>query len=366
MAKQVEISRQANLLTEAFMLLSAWANSEDLAAMQAEYADNYKAEAEHYNAVFNLLTSMYETVKQNLAEKKDRIDYYFKERHADMSSFGALAVLMDFHQYDIQLRPYAACCRNLDESDKIKRFALIINCEEAANTPPEQLKTLADLMAFIEASPYDKADKWEAIKIWHNLETHYQEVYSILNETIHLLQTHFARSIADLEKSFYDYWTAYLQTTDLVAAIADKLNVSWPQSANGTIVMPFLFQPLRLIISIYEAEDKTKDVIRMGVLLDQRLTVKGSRLVKDDVVNIGKILGDRSKIDILEFVSKKPAYGKEIANGLALSTATISYHVNALIKMGFLQESVNANRIYYSVNRARISARLDDIKQYFA
>ncbi len=81
--------------------------------------------------------------------------------------------------------------------------------------------------------------------------------------------------------------------------ISEKLNVSWGHSALGTIVMPLLFLPMNVTISIYESEEQNKDIIRMSILVDQRFVSRSSTIKKEDIINVGKLLSDKSKVDIL-------------------------------------------------------------------
>jgi DNA-binding MarR family transcriptional regulator len=123
--------------------------------------------------------------------------------------------------------------------------------------------------------------------------------------------------------------------------------------------------PFGISVDMDAVKNRSKDYIRIGILLDERFEMVDRKIKKEDIAEVGKLLSDKSKLDILEYVSRKPCYGKEIANELNLSTATISYHVNALIKSGFLQAEVIANKVYYCIERERISKYLEEIKNFF-
>ena len=91
-----------------------------------------------------------------------------------------------------------------------------------------------------------------------------------------------------------------------------------------------------------------------------------SRLTQADVIKIGKVFAEKSKLDILEFVKHTPAFGRELAKQLNLTTATISYHVNSLLELGFLKTSIEGGRIYYQTNGERIREVLQQLQQYVA
>lgn len=71
-----------------------------------------------------------------------------------------------------------------------------------------------------------------------------------------------------------------------------------------------------------------------------------------------KTLGDKTKLDILQALKTRPMYGQELATLLNLSTATISYHMNLLLKHDFVMVERENARIYYQMN-------LPSLKRHF-
>ncbi len=364
MKKLLEIQQHVNLADEAFMLLYYWINNDEMEAALDIFEEYYQTDADSFHKKYNMLFEIYKYVKENLQVKKDILEYYFKTREIGFNCYGALALLGDNHQKDNKVVPYEECLANLTESQKVKQYALIINGEEAMNLS-EKLQNISDLISFMEASSLDKEVKWEIIKIYYNQEKYYNEVQDIISKVVDIIKGKYSKQIADLEQEFYAYWTEVENQDGIIATIDSRLNIKWEISENGVSVLPLLFLPFSVIVSIKDNINTVKDVIRISVLLDKRMVVAERKIKKDDVINVGKLLSDKSKVDILEFVAKRSCYGKEIANELELSTATISYHVNALLKEGFLKADINSNKVYYSINREKISACLEDIKNYF-
>lgn len=237
--------------------------------------------------------------------------------------------------------------------------------EEAANTPKEELSDESGLIAFLEASAFDSQTKWEAVKIFSRQEAYYNEVAAILAEVMGLLRSKYAREISELTLSFYNYWSNCQENIDIVETIRDR--ISWKLSDAGQLLVPLIFSPFYVSIAVNEAETGRKDIIRIGIMLDKRFELLYNRsMSKEDIVDIGKLLSDKSKVDILELVSQRPCYGKELANALGLSTATISYHVNALLKAGCLKAEVISNKVYYSIDIEKLSAYMEGIKSFFS
>ncbi len=365
MKKRLQILQQANLVDEAFILLYYWVNKDDMEEAFQRNAYVPEQDMEQHKERFHILYSIYCDVKEHFAGRRERIEYLFKDRN-NFSTYAALSILWNFNDYNNRLRPYEEVFGGLDEESKVKAYARLIDCDDSISTPDEKLRSQGDLIAFLEGSPYNKETKWEAIKIYHNQEEYYNEVLALLTETIELFKKRHQSSITMLEKTFYDYWSEYQSKKDIIENIQEKLSLAWEASAAGIILLPHLFQPFSVALSVDEDDPSKPDVIRIGVMLNEKFVLTGKRIQKEDIVNIGKLLSDKSKVDILEFASKKPCYGKELAGELQLSTATISYHVNALLKERLLKAEVSANRIYYSLNRETLEACLDDVKNYFS
>lgn len=365
--KKLEIARQVNLLDEAYFLLYQWMNNDELEKSRERYAQYYLSDIDNYNRRIDIILKMYKYVTGNIKTDRERIEYFFKERNPEGSTFASLALLLDLINLSGRIPSYRERVEEIGEARRVKEFASGISGEEAANTPEEKLNTLTDLIAFIEASSYDPASKWEAIKIFNNQEQYYNEAGQILAEAAGLLKDNYAALLDTMAREFYEYWDGYRQDNDLLEVMRDTIKVSWGGSPQGAILAPVIFTPFQLSVTIEDMKDgsRRRDVLRFGVLLDKRLKYFSEGVKKDNIVDIGKILSDKSKVDILELISKKPSYGKEIANELSLSAATISYHVNALLKAGFLHAEVRANKVYYSMNTDRISAGLDEVKEFF-
>jgi DNA-binding transcriptional ArsR family regulator len=363
MSEKIEIIRQVNYMDEAYLLLYYLVNFDDMEKRRDEFADYYKDCAKDYYTRIDKIIEIYEYVKQNLTLERDKLDYYFKKHNFDAFTLASLALLYEFHRSDNKLVSYEEHFKSVTEEERICKYCLMINNYELPLS--DNPEAVADLIANIEASGHDTDIKWEMIKIFNNQRFHYNEVHDILSEVIRLIRERYQKQIEGIEKDFYSYWSEYQKTADIIETITEKLSVSWNPSRLGIIVAPILFAPFDLIISTSPSITDGKDIIRISTMLDKRFVRTGENIKRQDVIDVCKILSDGSKLDILEYISKKPAYGKEIANELNLSAATISYHVSALSKLGFLSKQIINNRVFYSINREKISAWLDSIKNYF-
>lgn len=364
---KLEIEQKTNLIEEAYYLLYQWINHDNYDKVRDKYKELYQDDIESYNKKFDLIIEMYDYVISNIKADKERIEYYFKERNPSYSTLASLALLLDLSSRANVLHSYEDRIKSLTLADRIGIFAMNINDEEAANTPKEELATESSLISLIEASAFETDIKWEAIKIFSNQEMYYNEVAAIIGEVIELLNSKYSKDINALTKEFYDYWSKCQESIDIIEVLCEKIKISWKMSEAGSVLVPVIFSPFSIAIAMNQDEENQKDVIRIGIMPDKRFEIFFDKsLKKEDIVEICKLLSDKSKVDILELISKKPCYGKELANALGLSTATISYHVNALLKASCLRAEIISNKIYYSIDNEKIADYLDGIKKFFA
>jgi DNA-binding transcriptional ArsR family regulator len=364
MKEHLQIAKHANLVDEAFLILYQWANKDAFDQMKEEYRNNYLDNPDRYNHIWDTILVMYEAVKEELKPKRDRIDYYFKSQNINFFFPASFAFLWDFQNIDNKLLTYEERFRDLKEEDRIKAYAQIVNIDEEDGAPVEGLHTYDDFLRFLDEAVCPKDVKWEVLHIFHNQKKCYDEVAAILKEVIDLLENKFREQIAKLEQQFYDYWTEMQGNKDIIELVQQNLKLTWEKKERGTVLLPMIFHPVSVTFS-YQPDGKVTDVLRLGILLDQRFNTARHKMDSEDIVNFGKLLSDKSKVDILDLTAKKPCYGKEIAKELNLTTATISYHVNALMRLGLLKTELISNRVYYCMNFEKLSEYLEDIKGFY-
>lgn len=84
---------------------------------------------------------------------------------------------------------------------------------------------------------------------------------------------------------------------------------------------------------------------------------------KTDMILKFKALSDKSKLEIVELLSKKSMYASEIAEKLNLTSATVSYHMNVLMEAGFITIKKKDGRIYYYFKKDSMQNLVDNMNQ---
>lgn len=78
-----------------------------------------------------------------------------------------------------------------------------------------------------------------------------------------------------------------------------------------------------------------------------------------------KILGDKSKFEILCSLKQKPRYNLELAEALHLTTATTSHHMNMLLTNGFVAIEKKDAKVYYNFCPKKIEEIIQLLQKHF-
>lgn len=86
--------------------------------------------------------------------------------------------------------------------------------------------------------------------------------------------------------------------------------------------------------------------------------------VKAEIASRLKLLSDPKRLEILRMTYMRPMYGKQIADELGLTTATVSHHLDALYKSGLLHMERDRQVKYFSTNNRGLQALMQQVTEH--
>jgi len=81
-------------------------------------------------------------------------------------------------------------------------------------------------------------------------------------------------------------------------------------------------------------------------------------LSTEKLSKIMKIIGDNTRIKIIQILSSETLYGKEIADRLGVTTPTVTHHINQLLDVGLLHVEKVAQIKYFTLNHKKYDSLL--------
>lgn len=361
----ITVTKHLDLVNEAYYILCFMINKDDLDEDLKCKASAYQKSRELYDKKGKYIKKIYNYVRDNLNINREEIEYFFKQRGEEGLYYATLSLCWNPINLSYTLDDYEKLISNQTEREKYKTFIDVIEPNEEVNIAEDVVCNVEALINYLEGTSLESDVCFEIIKIYQNRKKYFDRVRAIMERAIKLLQD-CKKEIAFLENEFYQYWTNKQKEIDITDLLEEQINVQWSHSKKGTIITMAIVNFSTITIALEDSRDTREEVITFGTMLDDDLSITRNKIEKDQILKIGKVLADKSKLEILELVSKKPYFGKEIASELKLSTATISYHMNVLVDIGFVKVEVISGRVYYHLSLDRIHENLDNLKEYFA
>jgi DNA-binding transcriptional ArsR family regulator len=106
-------------------------------------------------------------------------------------------------------------------------------------------------------------------------------------------------------------------------------------------------------------DDKTQIMVQSIY----RIPVDPSK-IGSELAQVMKILGDPTRIKILQMLFMRPQYGKEIADAIGVTTPTVSHHLDALYNKGLINMEQHKQIKYFSTNLQTIRKWLNTMENY--
>jgi DNA-binding transcriptional ArsR family regulator len=365
---RVTVSKELNYVEEANGLLYNYINAVSYDKLKTEGRKRVAYSSELYDRRFEHIMNINDYVIPKLKADKSKLDFYFGEISNSPLICVSNYLLPLYNGINYKsLNEYEAVARQLTNQEILMNFDELITQSYSLGKSDEErtAETFEDLTRLMDRSNLTTEDKWKLVQIYLDRRKYLDELCQILSDVIGLLKE-CNIDVNAIEREFYDYWYDYTLKNDFMKEFQCFVNITWPNNQQGVIIIPSIFRPKSITISISDKEDKKEDkkedIIHMGILLDSNFSNASKRIDSEDVNNALKLLSDKSKFEILKFIKNKPAYGFEIANELNLSTSTISYHMNALISANLVKLEKDMNKIYYSINSETLNEILEEIR----
>ena len=225
----------------------------------------------------------------------------------------------------------------------------------------ENNKTVSftDRINNLECEP---AQKWQLLELIEHSSKHADILYEILEKTVTELKKQ-EIILLELKETATEYWMEYFKQHSFYKLMNSFYNIkedSYP--SKPTFIRTQIMACNRVIF--YGNDENVGDyhILDVGILFDCNYKVSKRQLSNQELSNGLKLLSDPSKFEILCFIRNKKAYGQEIASELKLTTATISHHMNTLMKLGLINIEKSDNKVYYQMNKEAVNYLLEVTK----
>lgn len=218
--------------------------------------------------------------------------------------------------------------------------------------PQPDARLAGQLMDSVQSLDIPPSSKLSLLDCFHRYPVFLENTARCLAPVLAGLEAHQEMLEAALEPFSQDVERtgaeAYLRQTSSFAPPAESQ------------LRPFLFG-MDTNLTVEPIPDQGREIclVYSGVLrrclLDQLSQTEDAATAAYKVI---KLLGDRTRFDILCFLRDRSAYGQELSDRFGLARNTIHHHMSKLFNAGLVTCTVNGNRVYYAVDKSAMDQLL--------
>ncbi|NLY09785.1 MAG: winged helix-turn-helix transcriptional regulator [Tissierellia bacterium] len=99
-----------------------------------------------------------------------------------------------------------------------------------------------------------------------------------------------------------------------------------------------------------------KDTVFLGIIIEELMDLTGHYDISDErIVDMCKALGDTLRYEIINLLTQRPYFAKELAELLGVAPSTLSHHLSILVNNGFLHMDLSDRKVYYKTNKEALT-----------
>lgn len=194
-----------------------------------------------------------------------------------------------------------------------------------------------------------------------NVFRNFAGLYRTMSEPVRQVMEQLSSEMAELEALCQVLNKKILE--EGCAAYLSKTSQLEPTGETRYELLPFLFGADTSLTS--QRPDGTTRVY-CGILREELLDMSSGKVsMQDSVYEALRLLGDRTRFDLICYLRDHQAYGQELSTRFGLSRNTIHHHMSKLCATGLVRCKTDGNRVYYSLDERMIKLLLEQQKELF-
>ncbi len=228
--------------------------------------------------------------------------------------------------------------------------SLALCLDVAEESHPQAEMTGDEFTARILALSVPAESKVAILDLFHRPQPVLEQAAVYLRQVLAALAQE-KKALAEITAPF----TRELQKTGLEDFLTHTSGLSYQPEA------PYRIRPFLFGLDTNLAVTQTGPVqLYCGILRGPlHSALDSSRGPEYQVYNAIKLLGDKTRFDILCYLRSRSAYGQELSSHFGLSRNTIHHHMSKLLAARLVTCTVDGNRVYYTVDRDSVALLLD-------
>lgn len=299
-------------------------------------------------------------------EKTEELNYFFEEFEKDRSECVAYAMIYTF------VDEKGMSFQEMKKQVESRFFSYSLESFPFFRSVERRLMLKKERRPFIESvREMEIEEKFQARLLFSfaEFDKSMDRILCLMEQAAKLLKP-LQEKTKEEAKSFQKYWEGQENLEALLTEVGIYIEASKYQAIR-MIPLSVNRAGTRILIEEEEGESERENeelTVEIGLGIDREVMLGLSRPEQYDkrlLLDALKLLSDTTKLEILLYIKEEAHYGKEIADKLHLSAATISYHMEELWQHKLTIIRQEGKRLYYGLNRERVAGVLDEAKRLF-
>lgn len=216
-----------------------------------------------------------------------------------------------------------------------------------------------DLLPLLAKTSFTDRETMELVRFFTNTKDLFDRLYplirtlcEIMENNLDLISDLFREKTKDLEND----------SNKVIGELFDQVGVSdfFQKRKKSTEVYTLIFAPHSSMIQFY-SYDIIESFVKIGMYFSLSKEEGDSLKYHSQIL---KVLGDDTRIDILDLLKEDNYYAKELSDKLFITPATLSYHLNQLQICGFVGSYMVGRKTYYYLRKAGFDNVIDSLTDF--
>ncbi|MCI6275351.1 MAG: winged helix-turn-helix domain-containing protein [Clostridium sp.] len=339
-----------NYTFESLNILQSMANGDDIHHTLDTFHKKYGVSLDELSPKFSPIIEVYDYISSKISIPKDRLEYLFKNFSHSIDRNLAHIIFLNGISIDTDFSKFTK-----EEKHKliVTSIACFIDEENDLDSLISSLNSDKEVFNYISSQDLDHEIKYTLVYIYYNYDELFYEISTFARKITMLIKEK-EYLLNDILESFKNQF--FLDAAhDIYGYLKKNYQISIKNS-DSINIHPNIFHFNE--VRVYGPWKNEK--IALGInFLNTLDLIKKYKIDETRLLDVLKVLSNKSKLEILKSLNSQKLYGSQIAEMLNLTSATVSYHMSALANLQLILVDKDNNKVFYTLNK-------DKLKEYFA
>ena len=218
----------------------------------------------------------------------------------------------------------------------------------------------SDFLSLIASLPYGDKLSMALLRSFSNKKSIYDRLYPLLEKICQILENNFPKiqdefteHFEKIKKDDYKKASEIIEQVGLLSFLEKR---DKPLNIYGLILAP------NMTMIQFISEDYDDAFIKFGIYSNKDFVKKENKL--KHLSQYLKILGDPTRIDILDLLKERNYYAKELSDKLYITPATLSYHISQLQMCGLIGAYIEGRKTYYYLRKPGFEKVIEELTEF--